>query len=384
MKERKRKFPLPPAASTAAPVQSMPFQPGQVLGVLPKDAVGGSELTPQEQALLQQAGFRDGDPLPNLTDTTIAARMRAQVAQIKMEAEDLSGLTPVDPKTPPIEPPKPRRIEDMAPAERAQTYATLQEMNELQQRMNAARIQQQATEAMSASDAVMGAPGAAEAIAAAAAGIQQPVIELKDDVTRKVNLRKRPAEPAPQISSPDQNAAGSDLTDTPVICPRCGFDMNGELIEPTSEDKIAYVACVMGKQRRFRKQVSLFGDRIIVVFRSLLPKEVDMALNQADAELNKGRITNVAGYARATEWYKLCAGIESIQRAGSIKRDIPEVDDVEFDETENPTAYPEIKEYLDSDVFITDSVRKAIGTQWIKFNQILQYLEAKADSPDFF
>ena len=44
----------------------------------------------------------------------------------------------------------------------------------------------------------------------------------------------------------------------------------------------------------------------------------------------------------------------------------------------------QMKEYLDNGVFTTDSLRRTVGNQWVKFNRLLQFMEAKAEDPDFF
>ncbi len=393
---RRKKFPVPPAAEQQDH-GTLPPPPGTVLGRVPLDVVRGqSELTDDEKQIIAAAGWKPGDPVPNLRGTKVGQHMQAAVDAVREKAEDVHGMSPIDPATEPLEVPEPVDINDLPPDEQERAIQIFKEMDELQDRMNMARRARTKTQPLPPQ--ITGTPGAAQAIGVAAAAAaaereQQPGVTLVDDLgitgDQPFKLKKpaaAPAQPesAPEISSPEQVSAeaGGDLTDATTHCPQCNFDLNGELVAPSTEDIVAYLSTLMG-EGRFRKEARLFGGRIIVVFRGLLPKEVDMALQLADDDVVAGNITHITQYARVAETYKLIMGIESVTRTGQSPINLPAVSDIE-EPTNGRSSILQLKEYLDNDVFTTDSLRRTVGLQWIKFNRMLQYMEAKSDDPDFF
>lgn len=392
--QRRRKF--------TAPVTdrgSLPTAPGTVLGRVPMQEVRGQQdLTEAEREIIEKAGWHPGDPVPDFRGTKVGQHLTEQIAKVKEIAEDHFGLCPVDPSTPPLDAPEPVDVEDMTPEEQAKAMQIFQEMDELQDRMDAAK-HQPIPPALTPQLAAV--PGAAAAIATATAAVQQlaPSVQLVDDIgvtngpkqQSPFTLKKQPEPPkqaAPQpaeISSDDQiseEGAGADLRNAAVVCPRCAFDLNSELITPTTEDIVAYLAALT-EGKRFRKTVVLFGGRITLVFRGLLPKEVDAALELADRDLKNGEISHVLQYARRAESYKLAMGIESVVRQGHGPINMPVLDDMD-ESAGGKSPILQLRDYLDNDVFTVDSVRRAVGGQWVRFNHLLQYMEAKAEDPDFF
>jgi hypothetical protein len=170
----------------------------------------------------------------------------------------------------------------------------------------------------------------------------------------------------------------------PSTCPRCNFDLNGELFVPTLADKIGYIALVMGDQKRFHRTATLFGGRITLVFRSLTTAEENLALTQIDDDAKQGKVSNLVLYAALLSDYKMLMSIESVQRKGKPPVAIAPIASYEYDEKANKTALPEFKEWLDAEVFLAASVRNAVSRAYFEFSQILQMMEAKAPDSDFF
>jgi hypothetical protein len=355
-------------------------------------------LTEDEKAMVLKAGWRPGEPLPDLRWTKISKLMETKVAEVRANAEDIAGLTPIDPSTPPLDPPEWPDISELPIEDQERAVKAFEEMDELQERMNQARLQRSRRRTGPPAH-VMAKPGAAKAIATAqAAANAQTGIELVDDISNetkapfrlKANIPQPPPPPTrdslQQLELPPPHVTAGAAEELPTaqnLCPRCGFDRDGELVEPTTQDLVAYLSMVDGKENRFRKQYTLFGGRIVVTFRSLLPKEVDAAILLADQEMADGKIYHVLQYARVVESYKMAAGIESIRRAHQGEITLPTIDQVaEGDNGESPFAV--IREYITNEVFATDRLRSTVAHQWIRFNQLLQHIEAKADDPDFF
>jgi len=405
----RRRFPLPPtaeqrkaqaAAAASVGAEMPPQRPGKILGKLPVDAVRGAEdLTEDERVLLAHAGHQAGDPVPDLSTTAVGRRLAAQAAQIEQEASDLAGLTPVDPRTPPIKMPEPVPIEELPEAEQQALAARMLEMQELQVQLAAAKSQKSAEAAANAMPAsVASAPGGFAAVqhARQAAAQQQGKLTITDDLGDRskpgFSLKQKPAkpevpsDPEPEIYSREENseAGGAVPEDYAVICPRCSFDLNTDLNEPTDADKIAFVACILGGEHRFTKEYSLFGGKIKVVFRALKPREVDTAIQQADIDLQADKIVNLVQYSREIERYKLAAGIAVIARQGHTELEFPEIGALEYDEENFATPVAAMDDYLHNEVFTTDSLRKVIYNAWAEFLGTLATLEAKAEDPDFF
>jgi hypothetical protein len=384
---------------------ALPARPGAVLGRVPVDKVRGEEeLTPDEQAILEKAGWTPGEPMPNLRGTKVGRKMQLQVEQVREKAEDYHGISPIDPSTPPLEPPEPVDINSLTGEEREKAEQLFAEMDELQARVNAARAQKAKKGVGKIPPHVMAKPGAAAAIhhaqqAAEEAAIDDDMAVIADqeppqEMPKSPFLLKRDTEEAVQAvndfteeklaenSSHDQvSDAGADLTGAHTHCPRCNFDLNGELITPEPADVASYLSMVMGKGR-FRKEVSLFGGRVVVTFRSLLPREVDAAMYVVDQEMKNEAVHHVLQYAREVENFKLAAGVESVRREGQAAIRMPEWEAIE--DTQTQAAIEQMKSFLDNEVFTTDAMRRAVAVQWMRFNQLQLYIDAKADDPSFF
>lgn len=368
---------LPPVAPAARRTQAaskevMPFKPGQIIGKVPFSSIKGtSDLTAEELAILQQGGYREGDPIPDLAKTAAGRRLREQVEDIAREAADIDGLLPVDPKTPPLQLLPAKDINEMPAAEAMKAMQVFKEMGELRARIEEAR----------AGETIDMPPIA-------------PPIELIDDIgltEGKPRLKLKRAEPEPVKveptkvqPAPAEDTHGSNITNVLITCPRCNHNLNGELVTPTVEDKVGYIALVMGEQKRFHRVASLFGGRITVTFRSLTTAEENLVFTQVDTEAKDGKIGNLVLYAAAIEDYKMLLSIESVQRKGKPALKLEPIAAYEFDDKKHKTALPEYKDWLDAEVFLAASVRHAVVHAYNEFKQVLQYMEVKAPDSDFF
>jgi len=377
----------PPSNKAPAAPTTMPFQPGQVLGSVPFSSIQGqSELTDEELALLARGGYRDGDPVPDLSDTAAGRKLRAQIDYVGYDATNTEGKTPIDPATPPLVIKPARNIKDLSPAEAAKAATAFKEMGELYSKMEGARA---AAEAQKAQDSVppelASIPGYLEAMATTR---QQPSIDIIDDVgltggAPKLRLKQRIV-PEPEVAVESAVEVVTSSQDYIPHCPRCLHNLNGPLCEPTQEDKIGYIALIMGDQKRFRKTVSLFGGRIIVTFRSLLTSEENLALVQIDEDTHNNKFANLILYTATLEDYRMLMSIESVQRKGKQTLEIAPIGDYEFDSDVNTTPLPEFKAWLDDELFSAFSLRNTVSKSHWEFAQILQYLESRAPDDPFF
>lgn len=403
-KHGKKRFPVPPAIEPKKSSGLLPPTPGTVLGHVPRAEVTGSELTAAELEIVKQSAWTPGEPLP--VHEPAAHAMAPAVAEVLQDAKDFQGMSPIDPSTPPLEPPEPVDIASMPPKEREEAEKVFSEMDNLQDRMNAARKTRMEKQPPAH---VMRNPGAAQAFAVAekaqrdsedaevaVTAAKQDEVATEEPPHREMQgpfklkpeegaVEPKPApETKPEVSSPEQDEeqpeVGGDLTGTTTYCPRCNFDLNTDPSEPTTVEVAGFLKAVLDGGR-FYKQIKLFAGRIVIVFRTLSPKEVDAALIEADKELAAGNISHIMQYARVAEGYKLAAGIESVTRSNDTTT-FPELNKIEQAGDDSPIK--EMYDYFNNDVFTTESLRRAIGHQWARFNNLVQHMEAKADDPDFF
>lgn len=379
----------PPAAQTVG--ERLPYPPGAVVAKLSNKELdpGTTGLTDIEERVLRQAGWKPGDPLPDLTGTTVGKRLTEAFGAVRKNAADLQGMTPVPPGTPPIAPPKMRDITELSPAERAEVIAVLQ-----QARQTDEFLRQQGVP-----DAITTIPGMADAYRTATSLPDELVIvddtdEPKDGFNPCVREEKSvPAEtedPQPDLSQPAKglppmtNIAGTaDAVMPHVQCPRCSYFVDQPVAQPTDSDKQLFIQCIMGGQR-FEKMYSVFNGKIAFVLRTLLPSESELVLMQLDEDCEKHRVVTHAQYMRYLQDYRLAAGLKVIHREGRAPVQLQPVGDIPYDKEQYKTALPQLTKYVQDNLFVTDHLRHIIGLQWAHFQRLVELMEVRAEDPDFW
>lgn len=425
----------PPAAARPAQGEQLPFEPGQVVGRVPRTAVTGDSLTPLERQVLEQGGAVEGE-VPDLSGTEVGQRLAAQIERARQAAdpEHVEG-TPVPADTPPVPPPKITNIQDLDPRQQA----------EVRQRLESFRAQQQHEAAGTPPENIRDIPGMDEAYQAAVHGGPLPPIEVVDDLSRPqaasqsqaaqepaaafdpregaqpeppamqpaqigpgsddYGTRAEPPPPPPPPEPPDaggfdptepdqpeegpdrqqgeqqQNQDAGGKTVRPANCPRCGWDLAAQVVEPSVQDKLAYAATVLG-EGRFRKEYAVFDRRIVFTLRSLLPSELDLAQHQLAWDTRENRIATPAEYDYMFNNYKLAMSIERLHRAGQAPLTFKPV--ATLPRTQDRTPLPSLTAWFNEHVYTTDTVRRVIGQQWLQFGKLMDHLEARAPSPDFW
>jgi hypothetical protein len=333
-------------------------------------------LTDIEERVLKQGGWKPGDPLPDLTSTAIGKRLTEAFSNVGKAAENMEGLTPVAPDTPPLQVPKPRDIGDLTPEERAEVVAALKAAKQLD-----TDLQQQPEVPTS----IASVPGMAEAYKTAA--------ELPDELTIVDDTQEAEFDPTvtepeppveqPQTETPAPDAAGTANVIPHVQCPRCSHFIDQDVVEPTDADKQAFVESVLAGLR-FYKTYTAFGGKIAFTLRSLLPSESELALFQLDQDCETRRVLTQAQYIRYLQDYRLSMGLEMVHKEGKAKVTLSPIDLVRFDETKHKTALPQTVAYIYDRLFVNDHLRHVIGVQWAEFQRLTETMEVRAESPDFW
>jgi hypothetical protein len=332
------------------PFQRLPAKPGTILGMVPKDVLSSPTLTPLERQVIEQAGVAAVGKVPDLTQTAVGKRLTAEIARIRNEASNVEGLTPVPPDTPPIQVPPIRDIHSLSPVEQRQVYTAMDEMLELRQAIQASQQPPPPT------PQVLGhIPGGQEALTlaqhvAAQATVSGGPIEIVDD------LADQPVAPEP-VTPP--------ATPDPEIAP---------------VDKMLYIQAIHGG--RFIKEYSLFGGQVVVTFRAPSPTDTDMILDQLDADCSSGAISTPTQYDRWAGEYAMAVSLMRLHHNGSAPINLMEP--AQYAKANQRTPLPALREYVASNVLLSESVRRAVRAAYKQFSDLLALLDSKAGEPDFW
>jgi len=349
---------LPPQAAPAR--QAPPPNPGTVIGAIPRDQLkpGEDGLTDLEREALAKTDWDPAkDPIPNMQDTAFAKKLAAGAEQVAAAAVPTPGELPdIDPTTPPLDVPEARDIADLAPEERASVEAGLVELQELQDRLNQARI----TPETPAEGVDMTIPGMQQAWQTAQGGI--PVV---DDLS---GAEKLSAE-RPDETTDGQLASPETVEDEPAAV-------------PAHSDLLVYVQTVLGGQR-FTKRYELLGGALNIVFRSLTIAEDEHITAVVQDELMSGKLLSKAETHRRRAEYRMVAALQIVETDSAIT--IPQAADYQYEQTEAcRSPIVAMRRDIFDKLFVTDTVRRLVAHSWNQFRALLQTLEQKAGDPNFW
>ena len=179
-------------------------------------------------------------------------------------------------------------------------------------------------------------------------------------------------------------------------CPHCGWDLSKQSIpEPTDDEKMGFLHSVLG-QKTFLQQYDLFGGKVIVRFRTLTTKEMDVIYNFVFKQRETGIITTIQDYWEKVNRYRLYLQLMHLSAIdGSFTHTLPD----SYSRETNPYAtefwqFPaydpdlgyleQIEEKILKDVLRTETIQRTISTYCARFNRLVSKLEVMIDSPDFW
>jgi hypothetical protein len=344
----------------------LPYPPGTVVGTVPQQTASSPRLTEMEQRVLDQAGWKPGDPMPDFTNTVAGQRLNTEVSQLRDAAGDVEGLTPVPPTTPPVKPPEITNIGDLSPEDQVKAQRTFAEMAELRVQMATAKQVAERRSAQAAPPEIAAVPGMSQAYSAAAQAKTQAE-------------EQRPQEPDVAPTEPSEPAEARP----PTVCPGCGYDpRSDDPIEATQADKLAYLQLIQGAAR-FVKQYSLYDGKLEVVYRTLLPAEADLGMTQTDWDSKNGRIYTPSHYVRRLMEYKFVMQIAVLQRQGEAPIHF-ESPLVAKPTSQDPTGLPMLRHRINNELLKSEPTRNAVNLFWRLFVNLTAKLEKESQNPDFF
>jgi len=179
-------------------------------------------------------------------------------------------------------------------------------------------------------------------------------------------------------------------------CPHCGWDLaQPTVVDPTSDEKMGFLHSVLG-QKTFIQQYDLFGGKVVVRFRTLTTKEMDVIYNFVFKQRETGVITTVQDYWEKVNRYRLYLQLVHLSATdGSFTHTLPdsysrETNSYATDFWQFPAYDPEmgyleqIEEKVLTEVLRTETIQRTISTYCARFNRLVSKLEVMIDSSDFW
>lgn len=186
-----------------------------------------------------------------------------------------------------------------------------------------------------------------------------------------------PPAPAPAPEAAPEAAASTGF------CPHCGWDQSRpDDIEPTEDDKLAYLASVLAPHRRFTR-VAEFAGGIRVVFRSMTSDEAEACRRQLAQDLQFGRHADEFSGLTALYDYRFVLALESIDMGGRPAWQAMPLSEIQHDPG-NATPLPALVAYVLANVLTADGLRRSIQREHNRFVKLCDRLADNLDKPDFF
>ena len=283
----------------------------------------GPQPTAIEKQLLEQVGWKEGDPIPQLSNTQAARKLRRELG-LGTEADEKYDVPDLQ--------------------------LSQEEQAELQERMQEAQKPKEPPKTQWYSEQVRQAVENA------------PEIEIVDDT---------------------KTEGQSPAADQPVVCQRCGHVHGTPVAEPTDEDRYNFLQTVILGAQRFQKDYMLFGDRIRVRFRTLTPSEERMIYAQLDEDTVEQRIKTHSQWFQWLANYEMAASIAEFQRTTQEPVSFVSIKELDFDATQHATPLPSLLDFFFESVFVSENVRRPVGQAYVEFQRLIEAIETEARRPDF-
>jgi hypothetical protein len=351
------------------------------VGTVPRTAAGdtSSELTPEEQSILLRAGWQPGDAIPDLTNTALGRRMAAEAKHIETASNDLTNVpVNIDPTLAPKTMPTPTQITDLPLDQQEAALLKFQEMEEVRQAIEGVRARTPVNASVRLTAQREASPKTVQTPEASTIGFVNDLdVELEDkkQLERDLKTLKRvPDDAEKRCCQKTRETCSQEQKEEPET------DSSDSV---SDKDKLMYLACIMGEQPRFTREVSLFDGRIRIVFRTLRPAETDQILEQVDFDMAEKRIRNQYHYMRKVNTYRMLASIDRIARDNQPWTVLGDAVNLKTDRTPN-TVLIARETMLNRDWFTSDSLRSVVQQQFTQFEKTVKEIERQATNPDFF
>lgn len=346
----------------------MPMPPGEIV-----KAVGG--YTDEELATLRTIpGWTPEKGVPtNLPHLLEPVRQTREEIADDMNLDHMSPPVPLD--TPPLKVPKAVDISKLPPEEQERILGGMREAE-------VATEKRAANQANLVQNLAPGARGINEALS----GQNIRDIDISDDTQSETYA----GTDIPKTGTPkaDDRRSRTGATE-PLLkeCPHCRWQLNQpDVPDPDETDKRNYLQSVLGT-KPFQKAYKLYGGALVVTFRELSPREVDLCYKQAHLLRRAGKLDSYEDFFEMLTRFRLCLQLVEI-RTPEITHTFPETAQEwaggEPIETPTETVLLRIEEALYADVIKNETMQTSLGSELSRFNRLLTKLEANKNNENFW
>lgn len=325
---------------------------------------GNEKLTPLEREIIEKANV-DVDNPPDLSSTQLGKELTEQYtkARIRTDEEDVQAAAVA---------PEVVDLDALDPDKRAEIISAITAAHNQEE-----QAKQQKAKSAAIPDYIKTNPGLAAAYKVAADNAQPIIVDDLDEEDEETE-----AAPVPTAEKEEQKPV-SGAAIKQAKCPRCNHQLDQPVIEVSDEDKYAFIAATIGGQR-FTKEYSFFDGNIRAVFRELTPREANFALKQLDIDTKNGDIVGEYDYFRKLIDYRLVMSLSLFQRTDKAPVELADVSTLKYDETKEETPIPGLAQFVENDIFITEHVRRTVGVSFMRFQRLVEMLEARSEDAGFF
>jgi len=363
----------PPAKPVPGVTGNPPLPPGKPVGVdLQSTGLTADDYTEEElQTLRTIPGWEPGMPIPDNLQQILA-----EVAhEARGDTTDPNKIPlPVRADTPPLRVPEPVDIGQLPPDKQQEILAGLD---------RAQAAAQAAAEPDSMIDSA--GPGVNEAISGQGVREVQVINDTGQDTYAGTDVPQGPPPTPP--SGMDQPAGSRTGAQDPLIgeCPHCGWDLKEpDPIQPEIADKQRYLVAISGGIG-YQKPYELFGGKMTLIVRELMPDEVDQIFKEVWHQRSQGKINTPQEFFELSTRYRVCLQLVSLVTADTSNT-FPE-NLGEWGGTIGKgqvTVLPGILGQVYEKALKTESLLRVITKVVGNFNRLVAKLEDNWHRPDFW
>lgn len=205
----------------------------------------------------------------------------------------------------------------------------------------------------------------------------------------------------PRETPPETVPEAQTVTPAGGVCLHCGWDQSQvDVPEPPHAEKMAFLHTLLG-EKPYSKEYKLFDGAVVVCFRTLTPREIDVVYRQAYLDTKNGDIKESVDYYERLNQYRLYlqivkiyanveGGFHHTMNDGYSEFTNPHVGSPWFTEEQEAelgsdvTGLKEIERWMMENVFKTEALFRVVNTECNRFNRLVAKLEAMADNSDFW
>ena len=332
---------------------------------------GNEKLTPLEREIIEKANV-DVDNPPDLSSTQLGKELTEQYtkARVRTDEEDVQAAAVA---------PEVVDLDALDPDKRAEIISAITSAHNQEE-----QAKQQKAKSDAIPDYIKTTPGLAAAYTVAADNAPPVIVDDLDEEDEEEEVEPVATEqpPVPTAEKEEQKPV-SGAAIKQAKCPKCNHQLDQPVIEVSDEDKYAFIAATIGGQR-FTKEYRFFDGNIRAVFRELTPKEANFALKQLDIDNKNGDIVGEYDYFRKLVDYRLVMSLSLFQRTDKAPVELAEVSTLKYDKTKEETPIPGLAQFVENDIFITEHVRRTVGVSFMRFQRLVEILEARSEDAGFF